>query len=73
MSEQMNGQDDATRLARQITFLVELEKLKQVLRRTGPVGAGRRENSAEHPPCSVCAISSWKIATSRLRPTSADP
>lgn len=29
-------------------FLVELEKLKQVLRRTGPVGAGRRENSAEH-------------------------
>ena len=57
MSEQINRQDDALRLARQITFLVELEKLKQVLRRTGPVGAGRRENSAEH---------SWHVAMAAL-------
>ena len=57
MSEQMNGQDNATRLVRQISFLVELEKLKQVLRRTGPVAAGRRENSAEH---------SWHVAMAAL-------
>ena len=40
-----------------MSFLVELEKLKLVLRRTGPVGAGRRENSAEH---------SWHVAMAAL-------
>lgn len=45
------------RLERQIAFLVEIEKLKQVLRRTAPVGADRRENSAEH---------SWHVAVAAL-------
>lgn len=36
------------RLARQLDFLVELDKLKQVLRRTMVVGESRLENSAEH-------------------------
>ncbi len=57
MIEQTNMPADATRLERQISFLVEIEKLKQVLRRTGPVGAGRRENSAEH---------SWHVAMAAL-------
>lgn len=38
----------APRLARQLDFLVELDKLKQVLRRTMLVGESRLENSAEH-------------------------
>ncbi len=41
------------RLARQITFLIELDKLKGVLRRTKPVGGDRYEDSAEH---------SWHLA-----------
>ncbi len=41
------------RLTRQIGFVLEAEKLKAVLRRTSPVGAERRENSAEH---------SWTLA-----------
>ena len=56
----MNEATSATgivRLERQITFLVEIEKLKQVLRRTAPVGANRRENSAEH---------SWHVAMAAL-------
>jgi putative hydrolase of HD superfamily len=36
------------RLARQIGFLVEADKLKQILRRTPLVDASRQENSAEH-------------------------
>lgn len=36
------------RLARQIAFLVEADKLKAVLRRTPLVSAARFENSAEH-------------------------
>jgi putative hydrolase of HD superfamily len=52
-----NREDAATRLERQIAFLVELEKLKQVLRRTHPVGADRRENSAEH---------SWHVAMAAM-------
>lgn len=38
----------APRLARQLDFLVELDKLKQVLRRTMVIGESRLENSAEH-------------------------
>ncbi len=41
------------RLAQQIAFLIELDKLKQVLRRTKPVGSERYEDSAEH---------SWHLA-----------
>src|SRR5688572_11564202 len=36
------------RLARQIAFLVEADKLKAVTRRTPLVDSSRRENSAEH-------------------------
>jgi putative hydrolase of HD superfamily len=42
-----------SRLEQQITFLVEIDQLKQVLRRTRLVGGERRENSAEH---------SWHVA-----------
>jgi len=41
------------RLSSQIEFLVETEKLKGVLRRTSPINAERRENTAEH---------SWTLA-----------
>ena len=42
-----------TRLERQIAFLAEIDKLKQVLRRTSLIGEPRLENSAEH---------SWHLA-----------
>jgi len=45
--------DEKGRLARQICFLVETEKLKGVLRKTSPISVGRYENSAEH---------SWTLA-----------
>ncbi|HEY8449766.1 MAG TPA: HD domain-containing protein [Bacillota bacterium] len=41
------------RLARQIAFLVEIDRLKQVLRRSLLTDGSRRENSAEH---------SWHLA-----------
>jgi putative hydrolase of HD superfamily len=41
------------RLARQVDFILELDKLKSVLRRSYLVHADRRENSAEH---------SWHVA-----------
>lgn len=41
------------RLARQIHFLLEIDRLKQVLRRSIILGSSRRENSAEH---------SWHLA-----------
>ena len=41
------------RLERQIRFILEIDALKGVLRQTHLVGAGRRENSAEH---------SWHVA-----------
>lgn len=44
---------DSDRLERQIAFIVEIDKLKQVLRRTYLVDGKRRENSAEH---------SWHLA-----------
>jgi putative hydrolase of HD superfamily len=37
-----------SRLDRQIAFLLEADKLKQTLRRTGLADGSRRENSAEH-------------------------
>ena len=45
--------DPTDRLSSQIEFLVETEKLKGVLRRTSPINAERRENTAEH---------SWTLA-----------
>ncbi len=42
-----------TRLEQQITFILELERLKGVLRASRPIGLERRENSAEH---------SWHVA-----------
>lgn len=45
------------RLAQQIRFLIETEKLKMVLRRTYVIGAERYENSAEH---------SWQLALAAL-------
>jgi putative hydrolase of HD superfamily len=36
------------RLARQVTFLMEADKLKTIIRRTPLVDSSRRENSAEH-------------------------
>jgi hypothetical protein len=45
------------RLAKQIQFIAEVDKLKQVLRRTSPIGVERRENSAEH---------SWQVVLTAL-------
>jgi putative hydrolase of HD superfamily len=39
---------DADRLQQQIAFLMEADKLKNVLRRTALTDSSRRENSAEH-------------------------
>ena len=39
---------DDGRLTQQIAFLIEADKLKQVIRRTPLVDSSRRENSAEH-------------------------
>lgn len=36
------------RIWNQLQFIVEADRLKGVLRRTSPIGAERRENSAEH-------------------------
>jgi putative hydrolases of HD superfamily len=44
---------DSSRLARQIDFIVEVDKLKYVLRRTWLMDQSRRENDAEH---------SWHLA-----------
>lgn len=43
-----------TRLAQQLSFIVELDKLKSVMRQTLLIDMSRRENSAEH---------SWHLAT----------
>jgi putative hydrolase of HD superfamily len=44
---------EAPRLAAQIRFILEIDKLKTVLRRTSILDSSRRENSAEH---------SWHLA-----------
>lgn len=48
---------EADRLHQQIHFIVEIDRLKSVLRRTYLVHAARRENSAEH---------SWHVAIAAL-------
>ena len=45
------------RLERQIEFIVELDKLKSVFRRSYVIGTDRRENSAEH---------SWQVALAAM-------
>jgi putative hydrolase of HD superfamily len=47
------GAGATQRLASQVAFLVEADRLKQVERRTAIVGGARRENTAEH---------SWHLA-----------
>src|SRR5262245_22927696 len=37
-----------TRLARQLAFLIEIDRLKHILRRTPLADGSRAENSAEH-------------------------
>jgi putative hydrolase of HD superfamily len=49
--------DRSRRLERQIDFIVEIDKLKQILRQTLVMDGARRENSAEH---------SWHLATMAL-------
>ncbi len=51
--EQESAVNDPSRLARQIEFLVEIDKLKQVVRQTWLMDSSRRENDAEH---------SWHLA-----------
>ncbi len=45
------------RLQKQLSFIVEVDKLKDVLRRTSPIGLQRRENAAEH---------SWHVVLAAL-------
>lgn len=45
------------RLVQQLQFVAEVDKLKHILRRTSPIGAERRENSAEH---------SWQVVLCAL-------
>ncbi len=47
------GNGASARLLAQLTFLGEIDRLKQILRRTSLIGGSRRENSAEH---------SWHVA-----------
>lgn len=49
--------NDPGRLARQMDFILEIDKLKQVIRRSYLVDASRRENTAEH---------SWHLAMMAL-------
>lgn len=51
------GPDPADRLRRQIDFLLEIDRLKGILRRTYILGGERRENDAEH---------SWYFAMAAL-------
>ena len=48
---------DDERLARQIDFLIEIDRLKHVLRRAYLPGTDRNENTAEH---------SWHLAVAVL-------
>src|SRR5262245_44014221 len=52
-----NAQDISARLAAQMEFLGEVDKLKTILRRTSLMDGSRRENSAEH---------SWHIALAAM-------
>ena len=48
---------DFKQVQRHIGFIIEVDRLKGVLRQTSPVGLERRENSAEHSwQVALCAI-----------------
>lgn len=49
----MSDHMSTDRLRRQLDFLIEIDRLKQIERQTRIVGGGRRENTAEH---------SWHLA-----------
>lgn len=53
----MTAPDPANRIARQLHFVVEIDRLKAVLRQTRLTDGSRRENSAEH---------SWHLAVMAL-------
>lgn len=53
MQEILKG-DETRRLDQQIRFVLEIDRLKHVFRRSTIIGTDRRENSAEH---------SWHVAT----------
>lgn len=57
MADSIGSIPGGDRLAQQIGFLVETDKLKAVLRRTFVIGADRHENSAEH---------SWQLPLAAL-------
>jgi putative hydrolase of HD superfamily len=57
MSDFVDIEFGGERLARQIQFLVEMDRLKSVMRRTFVIGADRYENSAEH---------SWQLALAAM-------
>ncbi len=48
-----NGKEDRERLKKQLRFIVEIDKVKNIFRQTYLADAGRKENDAEH---------SWHIA-----------
>lgn len=48
-----NGKEEMTRLEKQLQFIVEIDKVKNIFRQTYLADAGRKENDAEH---------SWHIA-----------
>lgn len=48
---------DPTRIEKQLNFIVETDKLKDVFRKTRPIGSEKFENSAEH---------SWQVALSAM-------
>jgi putative hydrolase of HD superfamily len=53
LSESNNPQPSSDRLAQQLRFIVEIDRLKTILRQTPLADGSRRENSAEH---------SWHLA-----------
>ena len=48
-----NGKEDRERLKKQLRFIVEIDKVKNIFRQTYLADAGRKENDAEH---------SWHLA-----------
>ncbi|MGH7504625.1 MAG: HD domain-containing protein, partial [Longimicrobiales bacterium] len=48
MTSERSDREREERFARQLRFIVEIDNLKRVLRRTLITDGSRRENSAEH-------------------------
>jgi putative hydrolase of HD superfamily len=53
----MNKKDSMQEIENVISFMIEIEKLKDIHRKSMPVGLDRYENSAEH---------SWHVCLSAL-------